>query len=248
MSPTRILAGAAAVIVAFSLAGCVPHSDPDAPTSAAPTTSRVASPSPTPTGLPADALLRISAVAVSDDGTRVRIVETVNGPTAGDGSEDAAMTAAQCSGDGYTWQSDFPGTPQWLHLDMTATLLDGAAWPTDDDHAIFLVGASGRDTVAWTGSWHNGQAYCSSGYAVIPGHATGVAPVVGDADAMTSWQTGRFGFGWDWGERDDTPADVKVAFDDCRLELSDAAQPFASRLVRPPADATYGQPCLFGTE
>jgi hypothetical protein len=239
--------GAAVLLV---LVGCTPG--PGAmPTHGTPPSHHAAatpSPTPTPTGLPVGALLRVSGVAVADDGGRVRVVETVSGPTAGEGTEDAAMTAAGCSGEGYTWQSSFPGTPQWLHLDMTATPVSGPAWPTDGDHQIFLLGASGSDTVAWTGSWHTAQAYCASGYAVIPGHATGVAPVVGDADASTSWQTGRFGFGWDWGERDQPPPDVKVAFEGCRLELSAVAQPFAARFVRPPADPIYGQACEFGTQ
>jgi hypothetical protein len=252
ISPRRLVGAGIAVggLLVISLAGCTPVTEPDASSGHAPGPSASVTPTPTPTatGLPAGALLRVSAVAVSDTGASVRIVETVSGPVVGDGSEDAAMTAAQCSGDGYTWQTDFPGTPQWLHLDMTATAVGGPAWPTDDDHQIFLTGASGWDTVAWSGSWHHAQAACASGYAVIPGHATGVAPVVGDADARTSWQTGRFGFGWDWGERDDVPPNLKVDLQDCRIELSTEAQAVASRFVREASQPGYGQACLFGSE
>jgi hypothetical protein len=241
------MAAGLVALAAVGLVGCTPHSDPEATTSAPATARTTSTPSPTPTGLPAGALLRISGVAVADDGTQVRIVETVLGPTTGDGSEDSAMVAADCSGDGYSWQTEFPGAPQWLHLDMTATLLSGSAWPDDGEHEIFLTGGNGMDSVAWAGSWHHAQAPCASGYAVIPGHATGVSPVVGDAAARTSWQTGRFGFGWDptFGDGDQTTA--RVVMQDCRVELSSIAQSVPALGTRAAGDPATGQPCEFGT-
>jgi len=234
----------------LTLAGCVLHTDPRSTSSRATrSASATPSPAPAPTGLPAGVLLRVSAVAVADDGSRARLVETVSGPVAAAGDEDATMQAAECAGDGYTWRDDFPGVPRWLHLDLTSTLLNEGAWPASsstNDYDIAVMGASGWDTVAWSGAWHHAQAPCASGYAVIPGRATGLAPVIEDgSNPQKSWETGRYGFFWGSGEGD-APTRPQVTFESCNLELSTAAQPHAANLPREDAQPGYGQPCVFG--
>lgn len=230
-----------AALVALLLSACAPVSHPGG-------TSSSASPSSAPPSTaPANAfLLRVTATLTFGDGTVVHLQETADPPVKGDGSEPATMASVgKCDEAGAAWKTAFP-SPSWVHLHLVTSYESGNALP--EDEIVSVSGGSGQDYVAWSGAWHNGQAYCGSGYAAVPGTAEGLAPV--DAAAplgdRNSWTGAAWGFGLDH-ERD-APPTMPISFTECRLELGPSASSAAPILVRWPAAGGFAQDCVFGKQ
>ena len=244
-----VAAAVAAAATVLALAGCTPgastssSASPTSPRPVASGSATASTPAPSATALPADVLLRVSAVATDAGGATAHLVLTAHVPSDGDGSEPAAMSAAQC--DDSTWQTDTPAPRQWIRLDLDATAPTGD-WPHVD--GIGVETGSGQRWQAWTGGWALFESDCAPGFAVIPGSAQGVEPVSSTASTTdrSSWLFAPWGFDW----MDDAPTIDRppFTFTSCTIELGPAAESYAATLTRTPpvAGQTADDSCEFG--
>ncbi len=171
--------------VLAGLSGCV-HTDPmvmvtpashKSPTASAPTSSPTPSPSVS-AGLPANALLKITATVSASNGAAADLTQIVYAP-APLSAADSALLDAQCNYPGIpdfqgqpTCESSFP-SPLGVTTPITSTLHAGSpAFSTEDGILFFFLGPS-----AYSGSYLGFEAYCSPGLVVAPGTIHGVAPV-----------------------------------------------------------------------
>ena len=237
-----------ALVAVLVLSGCAPAGHPSgasgsghgsgsgsasASGSAAPTTS----PSPSSSALPSNALLRMTATVTASTGAVARLVETAYAPSAGDGSELAAMSAAGC--DDSDWKTLFPA-PQWVRVTETATLISGSSWPAED--AILINSGNAYGVAAWSGDQTGFEAACADGIVTVPGTAQAVLPVeVTPVSDQKNWFDGPWGF--EWAEDVAQPSDMHFAFTGCTIEAGPAAGSKASLFVRHLASGGFAQMC-----
>jgi len=211
-------------------------SSPTATVSATPTAKPSAA--PTPAALPPNAIIRITTTVTASTGAVAKLVETVLAPQAPTGTENAAMSAGGC--DDSDWATRFPH-PSWVHVTVTASLLSGSVWPSED--SVGALSGTSWGYAAWSGQFEGFEAPCSDGIQDIPGTSVAILPA--DASAPAGSQTSATGgsFGFVWAEDAEDPSDMHFSFTTCTIEIGPAAGAAAASFVRAPASDGFPAMC-----
>jgi hypothetical protein len=256
-------AGLAAILatvvgIGALLTGCAPaaptshNHSPEAGGTALPSVSPTVTPTPVPTSgppvlgpLPANALFRITAIAVQPDGATVDLTETVYAPSASNPT-DAALLTAQCNGSGFSpWTSYFPAG--YKFVDMTADAQARQGTPTFNSNATIAV-AFGGEVSAYSGDYQTAQAVCAYGSIKAPGnmHGVTVVPATNSAKSSLGWAASGVFYGFD-GDGND-PSDPNggggnTVVKGCAITISPtalAAAPSIAAWSSQPYDASQG--------